>query len=125
ETLANRGDRFPHALTYDLGIALVGVDHVDPAPVPELHVDLPRSILMVPGNDQPPTFTGQLTRQLGRPLLTDRLDHAVAEKTSGKRLRLLYDPVVVVHHEGVRGAHPARHLQGVPPPRDRDHPGSR
>src|SRR5690606_11630613 len=46
----NRGDRLAHSLDIDGGIALVRVDDVQPSPVPELHVDLARTVLMVPGD---------------------------------------------------------------------------
>ena len=41
-----------------LRIALVGVDHVDPPPVPQLHVDAAQAVLVVAGDDEPPAQSG-------------------------------------------------------------------
>ena len=52
-TAHHRVNRGAHAVHVDRGVALVRVDHVQPAPVPELHVDLSRPVLMVAGDHQP------------------------------------------------------------------------
>ena len=70
----------------DLRVALMGVDHVEAAPVPELHVDLPRPVLVVAGDDEATALARQLGGKVERPLLADRLDHAVAEGAAGQLL---------------------------------------
>src|SRR5207302_186438 len=65
-------------------IALVGVGDIESAPVPQLHIHLPRTILMIAANDQPAVFTRQLGGEIERPLLADRLDHSVAEFPAGQ-----------------------------------------
>ena len=67
----------------DRGIALMGVDDVEAAPVPQLHVDLPRSVLVVAGDDQPTAFGCQLGGKIERPLLADSLDHPLAKASAG------------------------------------------
>jgi hypothetical protein len=52
----HRLHRLAQAAPIGLGRAFVGVHHVDPAPVPLLHVHLPRPVLVVARDHQPPAF---------------------------------------------------------------------
>src|SRR5689334_12204589 len=72
-------DSLLHAPVVDSRIALVGVDHVKAAPVPQLQVDLPEAVLVITRDYEPPAYLCQLPGQIQRPLLADRLDDNVAE----------------------------------------------
>ena len=61
---------FAHALSIDLRIALVRVDHVETAPVPKLHVDIARSILVVSRHDKPAPLARQFRSEIEQPLLS-------------------------------------------------------
>ena len=66
----------------NLRIAFVRIDHVQAAPVPELHIDLARPVLVIAGDDEPAALSGEFGGQVQRPLLPDRFDHAVATPPS-------------------------------------------
>src|SRR3954447_11529135 len=100
----------------------MGVDHVEAAPVPELHVDLPRPVLVVAGNDEATALARQLGRKIERPLLADRLDDAVAEGTAGELLDGADDALVVGHRDRLGGARGAADMEREGPPRPRDDP---
>ena len=59
----DRLDRRAHALDIDLRVALVGVDDVEAAPVPQPHVDLARAVLVVAGDDQPAALAPSARRR--------------------------------------------------------------
>lgn len=48
-------DLLPDPSCIDGGIAFMGIDEAGSASIPELHVDLPRSVLMMEGNDELPS----------------------------------------------------------------------
>src|SRR5687767_15099521 len=57
-------DRSADALDVHLRIALVSIDHIEPSPVPQLHVDLSGSVLVVAGDHQTTTYPGQIGCQI-------------------------------------------------------------
>ena len=60
----HRQDRAAYAIDVHVRVSLVRVDDVEPAPVPELHVYLSWSILVITSDDQPATLARQLTREI-------------------------------------------------------------
>src|SRR5947209_2431046 len=99
----------------------MGIDDVEPAPVPQPHVYLPRPILVITSDDQAAALARELSCEVERPLFADRLDDAVAERAAGQLFYLADDRVVIVHRDRLRRAHAARNLKRERPPRDRDH----
>ena len=63
----------PYSLNVDRFVPFMCIDHVDPSPIPFLHVDRSRSILMITGNHQSPSRSGQITGQIQCLLCTSRL----------------------------------------------------
>ena len=61
-------------------VALVRIDHVQAAPVPELHIDLARSVLVIAGDDQPPALAREFGGEIERPLRAHGFDHHVAKR---------------------------------------------
>ena len=51
-------------------IALMGIDDIDAAPVPKLHIDPPRRVLMISRNDEPAANGDELASQVERLLFT-------------------------------------------------------
>ena len=89
DATASTASRTPCGI--DRRIALVGVDHVEPAPVPQLHVHLARTVLVIAGDDQPAALGGEFGGEVERPLLAHRLDHPLAEAPPVRALHLLDD----------------------------------
>jgi hypothetical protein len=110
--------------TYWPRIALVRVDDVDAAPVPELHVHLAEAVLVVAGDDQAAALGSHLAGEIQRPLQADRLDRPLAPTPVGQPLDLVEDARVVVHDDGLGGARGARHFERERPARDGDDAGA-
>ena len=77
---------------------------------------------MIAGDDQPSALGRQLAGEVERPLLADRLDHALAEGAAGQLLDGADDGGVVVHQDGLGGAEGARDIERIGTARDGDHP---
>lgn len=99
------------ALDVDLRIPLVGIDHVEPPPVPVLHVDSAGALLVISGDDEPTPNARKPTRQVERRLLARRLDHAVAAVTARPVHHLLDDRLGPVHRSRLFCAHLHRRIQ--------------
>src|SRR3954447_20964570 len=95
------------------------VDHVQAAPVPELHVHVAQAVLVITGDDEPAALAGDRAGQVQRPLLADRLDHHVAEPSAGELTDLLDDPLVSIHWDRVGGAGLVSDLERERPPTER------
>src|SRR5947209_9171803 len=80
----DRGNSGAHSAEINVGIALMGVYHIDSTPVPKLQVDLPRPILMVPSDHQLGSRRRQLRREIEWPLLSHSFDHSFAHASRGK-----------------------------------------
>jgi hypothetical protein len=61
-----------------LRVSLMRVDDVESAPVPELHVYLSWSILVITGNDESSAFRSEFTGQIQRLLGARSFDHTLA-----------------------------------------------
>src|SRR5215212_8958584 len=72
----HRNNRFAHRCDIHFRIAFVRVDDVEAAPVPELHVDLSRTILVITRDHESPTLTRKLACQIQRLLFAGRFDYA-------------------------------------------------
>src|SRR4051812_8817117 len=81
------------------GIALVGIDHVQPPPIPQLHVDLAQSILVVTGDDEPPAFGSDFGSEVEWPLRADGFDDALAPASIRQAFHFVDDPYVIVHDD--------------------------
>jgi hypothetical protein len=73
----HRLDRAPQAGRVDRRIPLVRVDHVEPVPVPQLHVHAAPAVLVIADDDQAPTHRGQARGEVERLLVPGRLEHDV------------------------------------------------
>src|SRR5205823_13954724 len=56
----SRLNRLAHAADSNCRITFVRVDDIESAPVPQLHIHLPRPILMIAGDDETSVFARQL-----------------------------------------------------------------
>src|SRR5438270_6760459 len=121
----DRGNRGADALHVDLGVAFVGIDDVETAPVPELHVHLAWSILMESGDDEPPAFSRQFACKIERVLLADRLDDTITQKAPGSFFDGSDDSITIIHWKSFGGSHPARDIAREGSSRHGDDPCSR
>jgi hypothetical protein len=123
ENAARHGiNRSPDPLDVYIGISLMGVDNVEPAPVPQLHVDLAGAILMVARDYQASADSRKVGGEIERPLRSNCLDHPLGPLAAGQLLHLADDLVVVVQRHGDIGAQLQRQLEGKGPPGNGDHP---
>src|SRR5262245_45662863 len=100
------------------------VDDIESAPVPRLHVHLPRAVLMVTGNDEPTSFATNLTGEINWLLQARGLNHASATQASRNLLHLVNCPLELVHGNDFLRTHLLRHGTGEWPTTKRDHTGS-
>ena len=70
-------------------VALVGVDHVETTPVPRLHVDAARAVLMEARDHQAAAHARECAGEIQCLLLAGGLDHTVAQDAAGQRVDLL------------------------------------
>src|SRR5205814_10509274 len=80
-------------------IALVRVDHVEPSPVPQEQVRLAGTVLVKPGDDEPPAFRRELAGKVERPLRSDAFDDALAQAAASHFAHLVENAPVVVHRD--------------------------
>ena len=73
----DRGNRLSHSRDVHLWIAFVGIDDVEPTPVPELHVYLTWSVLVITSDDEASSLARKLTRQIERLLSPGCFDDAL------------------------------------------------
>ena len=121
----HRSDGFANTLHINLLLALMGVDYVEAAPIPELHVDLPRTVLVISRDDKSPPLPRQFRGEIEWPLLADGLYHAVTEGAGGEIAHPLDDGVMILERNDLLRAHAARKIESERTPRYRDHPRAR
>ena len=77
-TVDNPFDAMPETGNADLGVALVRVDHINPAPVPLLEVDGPLTILVIACDNQSATSACKIRREIQALLESHRFYHTLA-----------------------------------------------
>src|SRR5207237_6207725 len=98
-------DRVLHAAHVIARIAFVRVDDVDAEPVPALHVDAARTVLVVAGDDEASTLADQIAGDVERPLCADAFDDALGAAAVGQLVDVPRDLVAIVHrNRDVRAA---------------------
>jgi hypothetical protein len=118
-------ERGGHAVDIGVRLALVRVDHVEAAPVPQEHVDLPRPVLVEAGDHEPAAHAAQLRCEIERTLRADQLEHAVAAVAAGELLDARDDRSIIgAELDGLGRAHPLRDVERGRALRDRDHAGT-
>src|SRR5690606_6528488 len=117
-------DRLAHAPHVDLRLPLVRVDDVEPAPIPELHVDRTRPVLVIAGDDQPAALARQLRGEIERPLRADALDDALTHPALRQVPNLADDGLMILERDPLVGAHPPREIARKRATGDRDDAGS-
>ena len=92
----NRINRGLHTEFIDFGIAFMRVDDIQAAPIPELHIYLPRPILMIASDDQSASFGCELGGKIERPLFAHGFDHCITKSPLGQLLdRFYHSPMIV------------------------------
>ncbi|MDP9771286.1 UNVERIFIED_ORG: hypothetical protein QE434_000075 [Rhizobium sp. SORGH_AS 755] len=93
------------------------IDDIKPAPVPQLHIDLARPVLVIAGDDQPAAFGRQFACEIKRPLFAHRFDDTIAEAPVSQLPDTFNDAPVIIHLDKLSRAHPVRYFQRKRPPR--------
>src|ERR1051326_7556730 len=122
EAVFGDGDgRFADPLDIDLGIALVRIDDIEATPVPELHINLSGTVLMISSDDQPAALARELGRQVQRPLLSHCFDDAITAGSRREFLDLANNPPVIIHHDRFGSAKFSRQFQRKGPSGNREY----
>ena len=69
---------FAHARDVNARVTFVSVDDLEPAPVPQLQVDLARPALVIAGDDETPSLARQLGGQVEWLLFAGGFDYQIA-----------------------------------------------
>src|SRR5690625_1107841 len=83
------------------GFAFVGIDDIESAPIPKLHVDLPRPVLMIPSDDEAAADFRQFAGKIKRFCKPGCFDRAIAKIAVGKFLNLFDDSAFFLDRKSV------------------------
>src|SRR5690625_33389 len=106
------------------GISFVGIDDIETAPVPELHVDLARTILMITCDDETAADFCQFAGKIERILESCRFDRDIAKFVIGQFFDGFDHFPVFVESEGFERAEILGGLESVGPSGNRDDAGA-
>src|SRR5205814_10280127 len=93
----DRVDRLAHPANVIARIAFVRVDDVDAEPVPLLHVDAARAVLVITGDDETSALGDDVGGDVERPPRADAFDDALGAAPVRQFANAIHDRLVIAH----------------------------